>query len=121
VIKEAFAESGFAAPLCWYRTVTDGSTNEDDKGSHLAVSWTSTYSRHPAIPADRYEVTQPVFFAGAKQDYVCLSKMGIMACTQLCKDLTIREFDTGHWVQLEAPTELNTELLAWIETVKSKV
>lgn len=31
-----------------------------------------------------------------------------------CKDLTVKEFDTGHWAQLQAPDQFNADLLEWI-------
>ena len=113
-----------AAPLCWYKARTEGHCNEDDKSVLLSLPPILSSSHEPPNPAislDKYPITQPVFFGGAKQDYVCLSQIGIVACTALCKDLTIKEFDTGHWLPLEAPQALNSELLAWIEGMKSKL
>ena len=78
--------------------------------------------RHnPAVPVDKYEIHKPVFFGAAQQDYVALAATGKQSVTQLCKSVTIREFDTGHWVMLEAKDEVNQELSAWIQGLVSKL
>lgn len=65
-------------------------------------------------------MTKPVFFAGAKQDYVCPSELGKAATAKNCTDATIREYDAGHWVMLSNAAELNEDLRAWIEGLKTK-
>jgi soluble epoxide hydrolase / lipid-phosphate phosphatase len=37
-----------------------------------------------------------------------------MGLGKVAKDLTIVDFDTGHWVQLEEPVKVNEALEAWI-------
>jgi soluble epoxide hydrolase / lipid-phosphate phosphatase len=63
---------------------------------------------------------QPVLYVAGKQDYICLAQIGIAAVTRTCKTLTIKEFDSGHWIPLEVPNELNAELLMWIEGLGTK-
>ena len=61
-----------------------------------------------------------MFYAGAKQDPVNPPALALPTFTQLCSDLTVKEIDAGHWLQLEAPDEINEALKEWIETVEKK-
>lgn len=72
-----------------------------------------------AIPLDKYDITKPVFFAAATNDYICLSAFGKTIVDKHCKNATIREFDAGHWVLLSHADELNGELEAWIDNVRT--
>ena len=60
-----------------------------------------------------------MFFAGCERDPVCLAKPSEEILHQLCPNGTARIFDTGHWIQLEAPEKVNKALLMWIEKVTS--
>lgn len=54
------------------------------------------------------------------RDYVCLAALGKASIAKACTGpTTIREFDTGHWVMLEAKDEVNKELGEWIKGVQS--
>lgn len=97
-------DPGIAAALNWYKTQTSGIAADDNR----------------QIPRSRYAIPHPVFFGAAKQDYVCLPAIGLHAMRPLCLDLTVREFDADHWVQLALPNEVNEELLAWIKGVEGK-
>lgn len=103
--SEALLKGGMAGPVCWYKAMTSGISIDDDK----------------SVPVDKYEIHKPVFFGAAQQDYVALAATGKQSVTQLCKSVTIREFDTGHWVMLEAKDEVNQELSAWIQGLVSKL
>ncbi|KAH9918177.1 alpha/beta-hydrolase [Epithele typhae] len=58
---------------------------------------------------------RPVFFAGCARDPVCLAEPSAAIVRALCDAPTVRVFDTGHWVQLEAPEKLNRALLEWAQ------
>lgn len=52
-----------------------------------------------AIPLANYTIQKPVFFGGAKKDYVAIAAAGKATTAQFCKGpLTIHEFDAGHWL-----------------------
>lgn len=87
-------------------------------GSSLREELTSSL-RGSEIPKENYNIKQPVFFGGALQDCICLLSDAVKARTrQYCKDLTMREFDADHWLQLSVPDEVNKELLEWIKGIK---
>ncbi len=69
------------------------------------------------IPKENYVIKQPVFFGGCKQDYICLSAPAIATIGQTCPNVTVREFESDHWVQLAAPDQLNEALLAWVQNI----
>ncbi|KZS99619.1 epoxide hydrolase [Laetiporus sulphureus 93-53] len=100
-ISTAVLTSGLKGAFNWYRIMLDGIADSDDK----------------QIPESRRTITQPVFFGAAKRDYVCVPALALARMKEFCPDLTVKEFDLGHWVQLEAPDEVNCELAAWIQGV----
>ncbi len=65
----------------------------------------------------KLKLEHPVFFAGCARDHVCVAKPSEDILRQLCPNGTVQMFDTGHWVQLEAPDKVNRALLAWIVKV----
>ncbi|KAL0951357.1 hypothetical protein HGRIS_008061 [Hohenbuehelia grisea] len=90
---------GIAGSLCWYKILTSGINAEDDK----------------SIPVESYVLEKPVFFGGAKRDYIALSAFGKQGVSQATKNHVIKEFDASHWVHLEKKDEVNDALLDWIE------
>lgn len=84
--------------------------------AYRTVSYHTDVFKPPAIPLANYVIQKPVFFGGAKKDYVASSAGGKAAVTQFCKgDLAIHEFDAAHWLIWEAKDELNDKLVAWVE------
>ncbi|KZS99628.1 alpha/beta-hydrolase [Laetiporus sulphureus 93-53] len=100
-ISTAILSGGLKGAFNWYRIMLDGITDSDDK----------------QISESRQTITQPVFFGAANRDYVCVPALALARMKEFCPDLTVKEFDLGHWVQLEAPDEVNCELAAWIQGV----
>ncbi|KAI0731466.1 Alpha/Beta hydrolase protein [Fomitopsis betulina] len=87
---------GIASALNWYKGFARGISAED-KG----------------IPEANQTITKPVLFIACKKDYVCVPLL-YAKTNKYCKDLTVKEFDTGHWAQLQAPDQFNADLLEWI-------
>ncbi|EMD40595.1 hypothetical protein CERSUDRAFT_121309 [Gelatoporia subvermispora B] len=98
-IMRTLLENRFSAPLCWYKVPVRGLFAEDDK----------------KIPAEKATIKQPVFFGACKQDFVCKPEIQLRDAQKFCPNLDVMEFDTGHWVQLAVPNELNTALEDWIK------
>ncbi|KAG5634550.1 hypothetical protein DXG03_005847 [Asterophora parasitica] len=70
------------------------------------------------IAPESYFIKQPVFFGSATQDYVCRPAFGRLATTQYTKGpLTIKEYETGHWVMWQAKEKLNQDLLEWVQAL----
>ncbi|EMD40596.1 hypothetical protein CERSUDRAFT_148764 [Gelatoporia subvermispora B] len=101
MVKETILKNGLDAPLCWYKVHVNGMCVDDYK----------------QIPQERYVVQKPVFFGACKKDFVCLPALGLANADKLCPNLTVKEFDTDHWVQLAAPDELNIALKGWIDSM----
>jgi pimeloyl-ACP methyl ester carboxylesterase len=114
-------KDGINAPLNWYRVRVDGLAAEDDKRLSIVITYVASATRLTipslllVIPADRYDIDQPVFFGGCTRDYVCLPTLGQANLSKHCKNATYKEFDADHWVMLSHADEVNKELLAWIE------
>lgn len=99
----AFARSGFRGGINWYR--------------NLHHNWTRTQPWHgaPILPPSR--------FIGGREDFVVSSGDGIGAGVRnlpvVCADLrgTVLIDGAGHWVQQEAPDEVNRALLDFFADV----
>lgn len=65
----------------------------------------------------------PIFFAGGKQDCVCLVSVAhALFADEAFKHhhITIRDYDADHWLNLSHADEITRELERWIENVVLK-
>jgi soluble epoxide hydrolase/lipid-phosphate phosphatase len=61
-----------------------------------------------------------VFVGAATKDYICLADMQIATAEAHCPQLTVRKYDSSHWVLWSHADELNPDLLAWVEGLTGK-
>ncbi|KAH7929858.1 alpha/beta-hydrolase [Leucogyrophana mollusca] len=101
--KITFENGGMAAGLNWYKTMLGAPclAAEDDK----------------LISKDRYQISQPTFYGGALNDYVCPTAYGSFVMNTYCKGHVAKMFEADHWLTLSHPKEVATELIAWLETL----
>ncbi|KDQ31472.1 hypothetical protein PLEOSDRAFT_1102436 [Pleurotus ostreatus PC15] len=104
VQKEALIKGGLTGPASWYKVWTSGLTAEEDKGVPI---------RSPAI-------SKPVFFGATTHDVICVPKPQIKLMEKACADLTVHEFEAGHWVMMEKKDEFNEVLGSWLEGLNTK-
>ncbi|MEM7100426.1 MAG: alpha/beta hydrolase [Pseudomonadota bacterium] len=91
-----FAKSGFRGPLNYYR--------------NLNLTWELT-AESPT------EIQQPALFvAGEKDGVIVMAAQALENMPNHVKDLRVNELipDTGHWTQQEAPEEVNSLLLNFL-------
>ncbi|EIN11755.1 alpha/beta-hydrolase [Punctularia strigosozonata HHB-11173 SS5] len=103
-MRSTLLSGGMKAPLLWYTNHVRNLSRDADL----------------AIPLDKWKIAKPVFFGAALKDYVCLAPVGKAGMRQAATReelVTVIDFDTSHWIQLEAPEELNARLLEWIDGV----
>lgn len=55
-------------------------------------------------------VRKPSLFAAAMKDCICTALRGRATMAEFATDVTTVEFDTGHWVHLEATEQVNYEM-----------
>ncbi|KAK7015867.1 hypothetical protein VNI00_019031 [Paramarasmius palmivorus] len=96
---EVLLKGAFAAPLNYYKVMFFGIGPEDDKGL-------------PHVATDK-----PAFFGAASEDYVARVETQVPTTQQLCSNLTLKVFQSNHWVQLYRADEVNRELGSWLESV----
>ena len=58
----------------------------------------------------------PTLFLGATKDYVCVSAVGISEMERYSTDVTTEEMNTGHWIHIERPQEVNDSISRWLES-----
>ncbi|EJD34800.1 Nrap-domain-containing protein [Auricularia subglabra TFB-10046 SS5] len=104
-LRKIVRDDGIDGPLNWYRAMIGGHNVEDDK---------KLLELHGKILIEK-----PVFFGAALKDYIGLADVQKAAVRKVVSgaNLTIKEFDTGHFVNLESPEEVNRELDAWLQTI----
>ncbi|KAF5376027.1 hypothetical protein D9615_007725 [Tricholomella constricta] len=99
---EALLRGGLEGPLCWYKVRVSGLDIEDGK----------------RITPESYFIQKPVFFGGATQDCVSLLALSKIVVEQYTKGpLTVKEYETGHWIMWQAKDKLNQDLLEWFQTL----
>lgn len=103
-LRKIVTIDGIDGPLNWYRAMIGGHNVEDDKKL-----------------LDRYKdmlIEKPVFFGAALKDYIGLAEVQKAAIRKVAPstNLTVKEFETGHFVNLEDPEGVNRELDAWLQT-----
>lgn len=120
-MKEQLLEGGFAGSTNWYKLMTLGVTPAEDKNIGKIKQFTRLRVADIGTPFQESpaEISAPVFFGAALRDAVCLAQFGKQHITRYCKNATVKDFDTGHWLQLEAADEVNRELKAWIEGIEN--
>ncbi|KAJ6593070.1 Alpha/Beta hydrolase protein [Mycena capillaripes] len=99
--KAELLKGGMGGPLCWYKQYATGAVVHDDK----------------LVSKENYVIKQPVFFAATHEDYICVPKVALVTMKDVCPNLTVRDYQTDHWVQLAAPDKVNKDLLEWIESL----
>jgi soluble epoxide hydrolase / lipid-phosphate phosphatase len=63
-------------------------------------------------------IQKPVFYGSSSRDYFAFAEQSYGFTFQAIGSngsLTTHEYNTGHWVMLEAKDEVNNDLLQWIE------
>jgi pimeloyl-ACP methyl ester carboxylesterase len=105
------SKGGLKSALNWYLAIIKGL----DKGSVAPFVSFLDAPRPGEIIDESLLIKKPVFFGGAKKDYVCLYEPAVPHMEKYAVGgLKIVEFDTGHRVQLEQPENVNRELDVWI-------
>ncbi|KAI9001416.1 alpha/beta-hydrolase [Trametes punicea] len=97
-------KTGLGSTLNWYKVMATGLMSKDDE----------------AVDKEKLALPHPVYFAACKHDHICLAEPSAKIVRDFCPEATVEMFDTGHWVQLEAPDKLNKSLLSWLEKAVAK-
>ncbi|KAI0824771.1 alpha/beta-hydrolase [Trametes gibbosa] len=97
-------KTGLGPSLNWYKVMATGLMSKDDE----------------AVNKERLALAHPVYFAACARDHVCLAEPSAKIVRDFCPKATVDTYDTGHWVQLEAPEKLNKALLTWLEKAVGK-
>ncbi|MEQ3637688.1 alpha/beta hydrolase [Alcanivorax sp.] len=96
---ERFQHSGFTGPINWYRS--------------MDISWEESGDD------SNWQIPMPALFIGGLQDPVILfSQKALQRMPDYIPQLrTVMLDQCGHWIQMEQATEVNREILAFLEEV----
>lgn len=100
-LRKNLVEGGVNSSLNYYRALHEDLNREDEN----------------KIQARDFKTDKPVFFGATMLDRICVPSLHIPTIQSVASDLTLVEFETGHWVSLEQPDKLNTELERWLTRV----
>jgi hypothetical protein len=68
---------------------------------------------------ENYEIKKPVFFGGAREDYIAVYWAQEAQTRQFSPNITVVNFNANHWVTSQAAKEVNKALEKWIKGVVS--
>jgi soluble epoxide hydrolase/lipid-phosphate phosphatase len=74
-------------------------------------------SLQTAIPEENYRIKKPVFLGAATKDYICVAAAQMMNAQKFCPQLTAKQYDGDHWIMWSHADQLNSDLLAWLESL----
>ncbi|KAB8659323.1 hypothetical protein FH972_026212 [Carpinus fangiana] len=98
---EILLGGGYTGPLNWYKQSMRGMNLEDEKG----------------IPENARKLEVPTLFVACGRDVINNPILMLKMCDGWVRDLRVKVIDAGHWIILEAPTELAEVLKAFITDV----
>lgn len=98
-IQKELLNGNSEALLCFFKAAALGVDDQDAQ----------------SIEAENLQVRQPVFFGYGKNDQLSPAAAGRISSAQHCPVLTVKEFDTGHWLMWEAKDQVNRTLLEWLQ------
>ncbi|KAH7920149.1 alpha/beta-hydrolase [Leucogyrophana mollusca] len=100
-LRESLTLGGMTSPMCWYKCMLQG------VNSGIATG----------LSEEDLNIKKPTFFAAALKDRVSIPEYALPLMKKYATGgLTIVEFNTGHWIQLEEPDKLNLALESWISS-----
>ena len=92
---------GLTGPLNWYKCHM----------AHLNDKYDA------AIPEEKKFIEQPTLQVTCSKDVIALAPMMEAATRKWARNFRVESLDTGHWVYLEMPDELNEILKKFFEEV----
>ncbi len=69
------------------------------------------------IPEVDWTIRKPAFFGGAVRDYNCIPAFMRAPFYKYAPNFTFQDYDSGHWIMMQRPEEMNKDLLGWIEGI----
>lgn len=99
IYAAALSRNGFFGPDSWYM-------NHEEN------------ARYAATACEDGVLSMPSLFLSARFDLVCESERSALGSPmrRLCRDLTWRTIDSGHWMAQEQPVAVNAALAHWLAT-----
>lgn len=91
-------KGGYGPPLNWYKAQIANLNTPDEV----------------ELPKDHLHIQQPTLLVAAKLDAVAVPVMQEGGMRPFVKDLTVKEIDSGHWVQADKAEEFNKTLEAFL-------
>lgn len=120
IFKKIFAlNGGFDGPVKSYKSVMRDVNAADESGTCLTYTFLSSVHllTHAAIPESASKIQHPVLLIAATDDTVGIPDVQIQSTKPYADDLRVRPVEAGHFIQLEAPGQVSSELQTFFEEV----
>lgn len=127
---KAFAnDSGYGPTLNWYKAHVRNINYPDEKGiNSLLFNIMKTIlmnepicfymaNKRPDIPEEKKILHQPILLITCARDFIGIPETQAPTMAGYAPNLVVKMLDTAHWVQLEAPDEVNALLQSHILSV----
>ncbi|KAL0574466.1 hypothetical protein V5O48_007480 [Marasmius crinis-equi] len=95
--SEALLKGGLAAPTCYYKAMLRHGKEDSE-----------------TVTPEKYKTDKPAFFGAVSDNGVAIASFSIQQTKAYCQNLTVKEFQANHWVQVQRADEVNQELEAWL-------
>ena len=95
----AHENGGHGPPLKWYKAQIANLDNEDDA----------------TIPPERLHVQQRTLLVTCSNDFIVNPAVQVESMRPFVKNLKVETMDTGHWLLIEKPEEVNAILKNFFE------
>ena len=122
----SYVSTGKTAPIAPWASAEEISTYEkilspSNGGYGPTLNWYKTQIANLNTPdeipvaEEQKHIQQPTLLVTCKLDPIAVPQLQIDGMKPWVKDLTVKEIESGHWVTLEKPDELNETLRQFIE------
>ena len=110
---------GFDGPVKSYKSLVRDVNAADESGRCLfcKLSFIVRLLTRAAIPDSASKIQHPVLLITATDDTVGIPDVQIQNTKPYAYDLRVRPVDAGHFLQLEAPDQVSSELQSFFEEV----
>lgn len=110
------AQGGLDGPLKWYKAMMRGINNPDISGKDPLI----TFEDFLTLRLDQNSsgtISQPLLLVLAERDPIAIPSLQLNDTVPYASNLRVRSVNAGHFIQTEAPYEVNRHLELFIRDV----
>ncbi|UPK95918.1 hypothetical protein LCI18_006853 [Fusarium solani-melongenae] len=110
------AQGGFNGPLKWYKAMMRGINNPDTSGEDPLVRFKAFLTLR-LVQQESGAIPHPCLLVLAERDPVAIPSFQLNSTVPYASNLRVRSVNAGHFIQTEAPIEVNRHLESFFRDV----